>query len=110
MLDLDQSHTTDKIHASHQNQQIILRAHGVSKHVNTSDSELTILDNVSLSVQRGESLAIVGPSGAGKSTLLGLLAGLDTPTAGDIWMGDNEITSLDEEGRAGFCFFYISIA
>jgi len=100
MLDLDQSHTTDKIHASHQNQQIILRAHGVSKHVSTSDSELTILDNVSLSVQRGESLAIVGPSGAGKSTLLGLLAGLDTPTAGDIWMGDNEITSLDEEGRA----------
>jgi len=48
----------------------------------------------------GQSLAIIGPSGAGKSTLLGLLAGLDTPTEGTIWMGNAEITAMDEEGRA----------
>jgi len=61
---------------------------------------LTILDNVSLDVHHGESVAIVGASGAGKSTLLGLLAGLDVPSEGKIWLGNAEITSLDEDGRA----------
>lgn len=80
--------------------QTILRAQNVSKRVRTAEHELTILDNVSLEVPLGESLAIIGPSGAGKSTLLGLLAGLDTPSDGRIWMGDNEITAMGEEGRA----------
>jgi len=61
---------------------------------------LTILDNVSLDIRHGESVAIVGASGAGKSTLLGLLAGLDVPSEGKIWLGEAEITSLDEDGRA----------
>jgi len=61
---------------------------------------LTILDNVSLDIRNGESVAIVGASGAGKSTLLGLLAGLDVPSEGKIWLGNAEITSLDEDGRA----------
>lgn len=78
----------------------IIRAQAVSKIVSTVDHELTILNDVSLTVMAGQSLAIVGPSGAGKSTLLGLLAGLDTPTSGQIWLGDHEITSIDEEGRA----------
>ena len=78
----------------------ILSARGVSKRVQTAEHELTILNNVSVNVNAGHSLAIIGPSGAGKSTLLGLLAGLDTPTSGQIWMGDQEITALDEEGRA----------
>lgn len=80
--------------------QIILRAQNVSKRVRTADHELTILDNVSFEVPNGESVAVIGPSGAGKSTLLGLLAGLDTPSTGRIWMGDKEITAMDEEGRA----------
>jgi putative ABC transport system ATP-binding protein len=78
----------------------ILKAEAVSKRVKTAEQELTILSNVSLDVKLGQSLAIVGPSGAGKSTLLGLLAGLDTPTEGKIWIADNDITLMDEEGRA----------
>jgi len=61
---------------------------------------LTILDRVSLEVRQGESVAIVGVSGAGKSTLLGLLAGLDVPSSGRIWLDGAEITGLDEDGRA----------
>lgn len=80
--------------------QSILRAHKVSKRVRTVEHELTILDDVSLDVPAGQSIAIIGPSGAGKSTLLGLLAGLDTPSQGGIWLGENEITAMDEEGRA----------
>ncbi len=78
----------------------ILRAEHLSKTVSTSDHELTILDDVSFELNRGQSLAIVGPSGAGKSTLLGLLAGLDTPSKGKVWLGDSELTAMDEEGRA----------
>jgi len=78
----------------------ILRAIGVSKRVRTAEHQLTILDDISIDISAGQSMAIVGPSGAGKSTLLGLLAGLDTPTAGEIWVGDQNITQMDEEGRA----------
>lgn len=78
----------------------ILRVDSVTKSVKTADQELTILRDVSFELNSSESLAIVGPSGAGKSTLLGLLAGLDEPTSGEIWLGDSKITDLDEEGRA----------
>ncbi len=61
---------------------------------------LTILDQVSLQVSHGERIAITGASGAGKSTLLGLLAGLDLPSSGKVWLGGSELTSLDEDGRA----------
>ena len=61
---------------------------------------LTILDQVSLQVRHGERIAITGTSGAGKSTLLGLLAGLDLPSSGKVWLGDQELTLLDEDGRA----------
>ena len=72
----------------------------MSKQVSSPEGQLTILDQVDLEVSRGESIAIVGASGAGKSTLLGLLAGLDVPSAGKIWLGEDEITALDEDGRA----------
>lgn len=77
-----------------------LKADSIVKHVSNAEHDLTILNNVSLSVEAGKSLAIIGPSGAGKSTLLGLLAGLDVPTSGDIWIGEHKITAMDEEGRA----------
>ena len=56
--------------------------------------------DVSIEIAAGESVAIVGASGAGKSTLLALLAGLDTPTSGKVWLAGRDLTVLDEDGRA----------
>ena len=61
---------------------------------------LTIVNAVSFSVGKGESVAIEGPSGAGKSTLLALLAGLDVPSRGAVWLNGDEFSALDEDGRA----------
>ena len=80
--------------------EFLLRAEDLTKKVNSPEGELTILDRVSLSVAPGESAAIVGPSGAGKSTLLALLAGLDEPSSGSVWLNGAELTALDEDGRA----------
>lgn len=70
------------------------------KSVVTQEGELTILNGIDLDVKQGESIAILGPSGSGKSTLLGLLAALDTPTAGDIYLDGESLGALDEEGKA----------
>lgn len=78
----------------------VLRAEGLAKEVSSPEGTLTILDGIDLSVARGESVALVGPSGAGKTTLLALLAGLDRPTRGKVWLGGTELTALDEDGRA----------
>ncbi len=61
---------------------------------------LTILDDIHLAMQAGESLAILGASGSGKSTLLGLLAGLDLPSAGRVLLDGTDLAGLDEDGRA----------
>lgn len=77
-----------------------MRAEGLGRQVQAPDGRLTILADVSLAVAAGESLAIVGPSGAGKSTLLGLLAGLDLPSSGRVWLNGVDLAGLDEDGRA----------
>lgn len=78
----------------------MLSAEKLSKAVDGPDGRLLILDEVSLSVERGASLAIVGASGSGKTTLLGLLAGLDRPTSGSITLAGEPLDRLDEEARA----------
>jgi len=78
----------------------VLKARQLSKTVSSPEGPLLILDQVGLDVSNGESVAIVGTSGAGKSTLLGLLAGLDEPSEGKVWLAGREITALDEDGRA----------
>ncbi|MEJ2604377.1 MAG: ABC transporter ATP-binding protein [Gammaproteobacteria bacterium] len=77
-----------------------LVAEHLAKKVNSPEGTLTILDDVSFRIARAESVAIVGPSGAGKSTLLALLAGLDTPSSGRVWLEGRELSALDEDGRA----------
>ena len=61
---------------------------------------LSILQDIELAVMAGEAMAVVGASGSGKSTLLGLLAGLDTPTAGSVHLDGVDLFALDEDGRA----------
>jgi putative ABC transport system ATP-binding protein len=78
----------------------VLEAKSLCKEVSSPEGTLTILDDVSLAVRAGESVAVVGASGAGKSTLLALLAGLDEPSAGEVWLDGEELSALDEDGRA----------
>jgi putative ABC transport system ATP-binding protein len=80
--------------------QPVIRAAGLAKIVPNGGSTLAILQDIELEVMPGEAMAIVGASGSGKSTLLGLLAGLDTPTAGHVQIDGADLFSLDEDGRA----------
>jgi putative ABC transport system ATP-binding protein len=79
---------------------IVLEARNLSKQVSSPEGPLTIVRNISFTVTRGESIALVGPSGAGKSTLLALLAGLDLPTSGEVVLAGETLGALDEDGRA----------
>ena len=83
----------------------------LSKSYGTGDAVVTALDNVSVGLGAGEFTAIMGPSGSGKSTLLHMLAGLDQPTSGQVYLGDTDISTLDDKGltllrrdRIGFIF------
>jgi putative ABC transport system ATP-binding protein len=78
----------------------VLSAQHLCKQVISPEGTLTILDDVTIDIVQAETVAIVGASGAGKSTLLALLAGLDAPSSGRVQLAGNELTELDEDGRA----------
>ncbi|RYY74813.1 MAG: ABC transporter ATP-binding protein [Gammaproteobacteria bacterium] len=78
----------------------VLDVRAITKKVVTQEGELEILQPMSLTVTSGESVAITGASGSGKSTLLGILAGLDVPSTGDVYLSGHCLTAMDEEGRA----------
>jgi putative ABC transport system ATP-binding protein len=89
--------TTLSTGRAHAGQSSAARAVGVSKTYGTGDAAVHALDDVSVSLNAGEFTAIMGPSGSGKSSLLHVLAGLDRPTSGEIYIGDTELTSLNDK-------------
>jgi putative ABC transport system ATP-binding protein len=78
----------------------MIAARHLSKRVDTAAGPLDILTDIRLEIQTREAVAIVGVSGSGKSTLLGLLAGLDLPSAGEVFLSRYRLNDLDEDGRA----------
>lgn len=82
------------------NEQPIIQVSNLTREVYTGEDKLVILQDINLQVSTGESIAIVGTSGSGKSTLLGLLAGLDIPTQGTVFLDGEDIFKLNEDERA----------
>ena len=78
----------------------ILEVQNITKEVNSPEGVLTILKNISLTINPGDVTSIVGPSGSGKTTLLAIMAGLDLPTTGTINLLGEEITRMNEDRRA----------
>src|SRR6186713_1116634 len=79
---------------------VVLEAQGLSKVYRSAEKELTVLDNVSFTVEQGTSLSIIGPSGSGKTTLLGLCAGLDVPSRGTVSLMGFKLNVMSEDDRA----------
>ncbi|MGB4779522.1 ABC transporter ATP-binding protein [Microbacterium sp.] len=99
------------MHISSDDLGLAARAHSLTKTYGSADAAAIALDDVSVGIRRGEFTAIMGPSGSGKSTLMHLLAGLDAPTSGRVWIGDTELTDLSDveltvlrRRRVGFVF------
>jgi putative ABC transport system ATP-binding protein len=80
--------------------QIVLQAEHLTKTYKSAGNQLTVLDDVSFTVEQGNSLSIIGPSGSGKTTLLGLCAGLDTPSSGTIALMGFKLNAMSEDDRA----------
>lgn len=78
----------------------MLEVQNLTKTYRTGSKSLTVLDNVSFSIQGGDTFSIVGPSGSGKTTLLGLCAGLDRATSGSVILNDAKLDHLNEDERA----------
>src|SRR3954470_21375203 len=93
-----------------------VRAREVQRHYGEGDTVVHALRGVDLEVQTGRLTAVMGPSGSGKSTLMHILAGLDEPDAGQVWIGDTEVTGLDDSGltalrrdHIGFIFQFFNL-
>ena len=94
----------------------VLEARSLAKTYDTGGAKVLALRGVDLAIERGEFVAIMGPSGCGKSTLLNLLAGLDRPTAGEVWLDGDRIDRLSEtelarlrRRRIGFVFQFFNL-
>ncbi len=95
---------------------VVLEARNLAKTYDTGGSKVLALRGIDLAVRRGEFVAIRGPSGCGKSTLLNLLAGLDRPTAGEVWLDGERIDELSEtrlahlrRRKVGFVFQFFNL-
>lgn len=80
--------------------QVVLHAENLTKIYRSAANALTVLDNISFSINQGNSISIIGPSGSGKTTLLGLCAGLDTPSSGTISLMGFKLNVMSEDDRA----------
>jgi len=94
----------------------LVRLEGVSKEYEVGDATVYALRGVSLDIPEGQFVVLLGPSGSGKTTLLNLVGGLDAPSRGRIWVGDSEITDLDESSltmyrrnTVGFVFQFFNL-
>jgi putative ABC transport system ATP-binding protein len=95
---------------------VVVAARGVSRRYGSGDTAVEALRGVSLSVIEGELTAVMGPSGSGKSTLMHILAGLDRPTEGKVWIAGTDITSLNDNqltklrrSHIGFVFQFFNL-
>jgi putative ABC transport system ATP-binding protein len=94
----------------------VVRGSGIVREYGQGETVVHALRGVSLDIARGQLTAVMGPSGSGKSTLMHILAGLDKPDAGEVWIGDDEVTGLDDAGltrlrrdRIGFIFQFFNL-